>query len=478
MDFSTVVTLVAWIFPVLHLLGLLSAMEVLLYARSSQGAIAWCFFLLFLPVFGLPFYWTFGRAKFKGYRERIERVIEHRQKGVAWYHSQIEKHVSFPQDVDPSRAETFARIAGGCFLSGNSVDLLIDGDATFKSLFEAIEGARRYIFVEFFIIKDDEIGRDFKARLIAAARRGVKVFLVYDEVGSHSLPSPYLSELKDAGIQVSPFGTRKGLWNFFQVNFRNHRKVVVVDGQVGFIGGHNVGDEYLGRERRFGRWRDTHIKISGPGVLQLKAIFFTDWVWATGTVPDVDPIAPEVAGDVSTITLPFGPADEIDRCLLYFHHCIASARSRVWIASPYFIPDDALLGALQLAALRGVDVRIILPAKRDHMLVWLASFFYVPAATSHGVKVYRYHDGFLHEKVAVIDDCYGCVGTANFDNRSFRLNFEASTVVADKRFAAQVAAMLEEDMRLSEDVSKQRAGDLSIVRQILSRFARLFSPIL
>jgi len=478
MGLSTIVTLLACLIPALHFLGLLSALEALYFARSSQGAIAWCLFLVFFPYLSLPIYWIFGRAKFRGYRERIARVVAHQQNGVSWYHEQVRQHAVHPEDSEVGRAETFARIAETRFLGGNSVELLIDGRATFDSVFAAIDTAKSYILFEFFIIKDDEIGRECKARLLAAANRGVKIFLLYDEVGSHSLPSRYISELRRAGIQVSSFGTRKGLRNFFQINFRNHRKIVVVDGQVGFIGGHNVGDEYLGRDAKFGRWRDTHIKITGPGTIHLKGIFCTDWVWATGNVPHIDLLAPVPVGTTPVLTIPSGPADSIDRCILYFSHCISAARSRVWITSPYFIPDEALLGALQLAALRGVDVRVILPAKKDHILVWLASFFYVPAAAAHGVKVYRYTDGFLHEKVVIIDDLYAAVGTANFDNRSFRLNFEATSIVADKAFVAQVAAMFEDDMRLSDDVSSQRVSDLSFWKRIGSRIARLFSPIL
>lgn len=478
MGFSTLVTVIACLIPALHILGLLSAVEALYFARSAQGAIAWCLFLIFFPYLSLPIYWIFGRTRFEGYQERIARVVAHQQSGVSWYHDQVRRHAVLPEDPEIGRADTFARIAETQFLGGNSVQLLIDGRATFDAIFEAIGEARSYILFEFFIIKDDEIGRECKARLIAAAKRGVKIFLLYDEVGSHSLPSSYLDELRQAGIEVSPFGTRKGLRNFFQINFRNHRKIVVVDGQVGFIGGHNVGDEYLGRDAKFGRWRDTHIKIAGPGAVQLKGIFCTDWVWATGRVPDVALLAPVPVAASPVLTIPSGPADRVDRCILYFSHCIAAARSRVWIASPYFIPDDALLCALQLAALRGVDVRVILPAKKDHLLVWLASFFYVPSAAAHGVKVYRYTEGFLHEKVVIVDDLYAAIGTANFDNRSFRLNFEATSVVADKAFVAQVATMLEDDMRHSEDVSNQRASDLSLWRRAWSRFARLFSPIL
>jgi cardiolipin synthase len=178
------------------------------------------------------------------------------------------------------------------------------------------------------------------------------------------------------------------------------------------------------------------------------------------------------------LTLAFGPASDLDACTLFFLHAISSARSRIWIATPYFIPDDALLCALQLAAMRGVDVRVLVPAKRDHMLVWLASFFFVPAAATTGVKAYRYTDGFLHQKVLVLDDLYAAVGSANFDNRSFRLNFEATSLVADRGFNQQVAEMLERDMASATDVSNERMSDFPLWKRLGSRFARLFSPIL
>lgn len=475
----SILKLIAAIIPVLHLLGALAASEVLLYARSSQSAIAWCLFLVLFPYLGLPIYLIFGRSKFKGYRERIARVVEHQHRDLEWYRQQIRDSTCVPEDPEPARRDTFSKISNAEFLGGNDVTLLVDGQATFDAIFADVDRASSFILMEFFIIKEDGIGLELQRRLIAAALRGVSVRVLYDEVGTHRLSRKFLKAFSDAGIEVRSFGTRRGgLHNFFQINFRNHRKIVVVDAQIGFIGGHNVGDEYLGRSAEFGHWRDTHIRISGPAVLHLKRIFFADWVWATGAPPNISLSPPGPAGDITMLTLAFGPASDTDACTLFFLHAISSARSRIWIATPYFIPDDALLCALQLAAMRGVDVRILVPAKRDHWLVWLASFFFVPTATAKGVKAYRYTDGFLHQKVLVLDDLYAAVGSANFDNRSFRLNFEATSLVADRAFNRKVAEMLERDMAGATDVSNERMGDFPLWKRLGSRFARLFAPIL
>jgi cardiolipin synthase len=475
---STLLSVLAYVIPLLHLLGIFSACEALYRSRSSQGAIAWGLFLVIFPYAGLPCYWILGRSKFRGYRERLARVVQHERSGLAWYRAQIERHAVGVEEQAPEITATFSRISERQFLAGNHVELLIDGDATFRSIFQAIDEAKTYVLVEFFIIKDDALGLELKNTLKKAAQRGVKVFVLYDEIGSHALSARYREELSLHGVHVSPFGTRKGIVNFFQVNFRNHRKIVVVDGQVSFIGGLNVGDEYLGKDPRFGHWRDTHLKLVGPAALEAKALFVVDWVWATGEVPEIAGIEPTAAGKLPVLTIGSGPADERDRCLLFFLNCIAAAKSRVWIASPYFVPDDALLSALQLAALRGVDVRVLLPAKRDHTLVWLASFFFVPAVTSYGVKVYRYANGFMHQKAVVVDDVISAVGTANFDNRSFRLNFEVMSVVLDRGFSAQVASMLEGDFARSDDVSHERFGEYPLWKRVGSKFARLFSPVL
>jgi cardiolipin synthase len=365
------------------------------------------------------------------------------------------------------------------YLNGNHVELLVDGKATFDSIIAGIDAAQRYILFQFFIVHDDDIGRRIKKHLIAKASEGVRVCFLYDEIGSHDLPAAYKNELRAAGAEVYDFHTRKGRGNRFQINFRNHRKIVVVDGRLAWIGGHNVGDEYLGRDPKFGHWRDTHIKIEGPSAIAAQLSFMEDWFWAKG--PSEYDLkwtpAPSPTGNQRVLIVPTGPADELETASLMFHHAINTAEKRIWIASPYFVPDDAVLAALQLAGLRGVDVRILIPDKPDHLLVYLAAFSYFEDAGRTGVRFFRYMDGFLHEKVMLIDDGVATVGTANFDNRSFRLNFEITTVVADQAFAAQVEAMFREDFSKSREMEKGAFDKKNAAFKLAVRLARLTSPV-
>jgi len=351
---------------------------------------------------------------------------------------------------------------------------------TFSAIFAAIDSATSYLLIQFFIIRDDALGQDLHARLCRKAQAGVRVCLLYDEIGCIGLPKKYSASLRLAGVQIHPFNTRRGWRNRFQINFRNHRKIVIADGLVAFIGGHNVGTEYLGQNPRFGRWRDTHVQLTGSTVAAVQWSFIEDWHWATGDILELPCVPTALPGEGATATaiaIPSGPADDVSTCLLLFLAAITAAQHRLWIASPYFVPDEALYDALQLAALRGVDVRIMLPSKPDHLLVYLSSFSFLESAERVGVKFYRYQAGFLHQKVMVIDDDLAAVGTANLDNRSLRLNFELTVLFAGKPFAQEVAAMLQEDFAHCEPIS---TGDLqrrSFFFQIAVRIARLLSPI-
>ncbi len=358
--------------------------------------------------------------------------------------------------------------------------LLVDGDAAFAAIFAAIEGAERYCLVQFFIVKDDDLGRRLQTLLIRKAAAGVRTLLLYDEVGSHALPRSYRAQLRAAGVAVSAFHTTRGRRNRFQLNFRNHRKILVVDGRIGCVGGHNVGDEYLGLGP-LGHWRDTHVRIEGPAVLALQRVFAADWYWATREVLTLDwglpPPAPAGAGQ-AVLIYPTGPADTLESCSMFFHQMIAGARRRLWIASPYFVPDAPVFAALQLAALRGLDVRILLPAKPDHRMVYLASFSFLETADRTGIKIYRYQDGFLHQKVLLVDDEVASVGSANLDNRSLRLNFEITAIVVDREFAAQVQAMLESDFRQARPTTAADLHQRGRAFQWAVRAARLLDPIL
>ena len=277
---------------------------------------------------------------------------------------------------------------------------------------------------------------------------------------------------------MSPFNTTKGIRNRFQLNFRNHRKVVVVDGRIAYTGGLNVGDEYMGRSEAFGPWRDTHICLRGPAVQAVQFAFVEDWYWATHRVPELEwaPNASE-RGEKTVLVIPSGPADELETCGLFFTHAIHSARHRVWIASPYFVPDSKVVAALQIAALRGVDVRILLPEKADHVLVWLSSFSYYNETMPHGVRLFRYQPGFLHQKVMLVDDDISAVGTANLDNRSFRLNFEITLLVVDAGFGAQMREMFERDFDDSRLIEPGELEAKPLWFKVAVRVARLLAPI-
>jgi cardiolipin synthase len=461
---------------VLHVLGFLSSIHSIMSTRTSQGAIAWAVSLNTFPYVAVPAYWILGRSKFQGYvtaRQQgdleVQYIVESAGREIA------DVVVDVPPDGPARAAVQLAELPA---VRGNTVKLLIDGEETFSSIFEGIEAAEDYVLVQFFIVKDDGLGRELQSRLIAKAREGVRVYFLYDEVGSYKLPRRYINELREAGVNAAAFHSRKGPRNRFQINFRNHRKIVVADGHTAWIGGHNVGDEYLGKGE-LGPWRDTHLKIEGPAALAAQLSFYEDWHWATDEIPVFGWTPQHISEDgVDTLIIPSGPADRLETAGLMFVHAINSAQKRIWIASPYFVPDEAVMSALLLAGLRGVDVRILIPDQPDHLLVYLAAFSYFDEAGSTGVKFYRYSEGFLHQKAVIIDDRVSAIGTANFDNRSFRLNFEITAFVADEEFAAEVEKMFLDDFERSRQMQPGDYDDRSFWFKLAVRLARLTSPLL
>ncbi len=461
-----------------HVVGFLSSIHAIMSTRTSQGAIAWAVSLNTFPYLAVPAYWILGRNKFKGYVTARQEGDLEIQDIVREAEATVRPFVSSAGE-ERGAARAAERLAEIPILTGNHAELLIDGEATFASIFEGIDAARDYILVQFFIVKDDSLGGELKARLINKAKQGVRVYFMFDEIGSHKLPKRYEEELRAAGVEVSHFHSRKGPRNRFQINFRNHRKIVVVDGKTAWLGGHNVGDEYLGKGSKFGEWRDTHMKIEGVSVLAVQLSFVEDWHWATDGLPELSWVpTPAESGDVEVLIVPSGPADSLETAGLMFVHAINSAENRIWIASPYFVPDEAVMAALQLAGLRGVDVRILIPDNPDHLLVYLAAFSYFREASQTGVKFYRYREGFMHQKTMLVDEQVSAVGTANFDNRSFRLNFEITGFVVDSAFASGVERMFLDDFARAREMRSSDYADTSFWFNLAVRLARLSAPVL
>lgn len=467
------------LFSLLHIAGFICSIEAVMSTRTPQGAVAWVISLNTFPALALPAYFVMGRSKFNGYvkaRQEDDSDLSHIASRV-----RQDKSLFRPLDADQYpgilAAELLSKIP---IIDGNATELLIDGEETFASIFEGIDGAKEYILVQFFIVKDDALGRELQSRLIAKAKQGIKVFFLFDEVGSHALPDTYLDEMRSAGIEAVNFHSRKGPRNRFQINFRNHRKIVLVDGSTSWIGGHNVGDEYLGKGKKFPHWRDTHLKIKGPATLSVQLSFVEDWHWANDRILDLNwQAALQHEGDKPILVIPSGPADEFDTASLMFTHAINSAHERIWIASPYFVPDEAIIAALKLAALRGVDVRILVPDEPDHKIVYFAGFSYIRKFDNlSNVKFYRYTKGFMHQKALLVDYYAAAIGTANFDNRSFRLNFELTALITDHEFNGEVEEMFLEDFSHSRIMQSGEVDEKPYWFRLLVRLARLTAPML
>lgn len=450
------------------------AISEVLRSRTSQGSIGWLLSLALLPFPTTLLYAIFGLKLFDDYAElqtHTARELRRVRAGKTIYDQ-------------PTSAEwpVLSNVSQLPFLGGNDAELLIDGEATFKSIFEGISRAQSSVLAQFYIIHDDQLGKEFARRLIERAQAGVAVYLLYDDVGSFWLSQGYRQRLRDAGVKVAGFNHRHRILRLLgptRINYRNHRKMLVIDGKEAWTGGLNVGDEYMGLSPVFGRWRDTHVRVAGPAAVAAALTFREDWQWATGEELEPDLPKPiQAAGPQSVLVMPTGPADMLEDCAIAFSEVIARAERRLWIVSPYFVPDLDMQTSLYAAAMRGVDVRVLVPRKPDHRLVWLASVAHANRMIRHGVKIYRYTHGFLHEKVILVDDQIAGVGTVNFDNRSFRINFEITFWFTHAKMIKAVDAMLEEDFSGSVLLTTEERSRQSLAMRFLSEAARLFSPIL
>ena len=473
--------MVATIVFLFYLGGIIAAAHAALTTRTAQGAVAWTVSLVSFPFLALPAYLVFGRNKFAGRTELFEAVQDEAQQTLQRFEDGLDVF-RVPEPEGPSWRHAIEQLTDLVVLEGNDVELLVNGANTFESLLAGIAEARDYILFQFYMIHDDGLGREVRDALVERATAGVHVIVLFDEVGSSGLPRAYRRSLENAGIEVSSFKPTQGRGNQFQLNFRNHRKMVVVDGKVGWVGGHNVGDEYLGRDPKFSPWRDTHVRIRGPAVHQLQLTILADWYWATRKTNLEVNWTPErgaVEGQGKRVLIvPTGPSSQHETASLFFVAALSTARDRLWIAAPYFVPDDAVLKALKLAALRGVEVRIITTGKGDSLPVWLAAFHYIYQLRGLGIRFYAYAPGFMHQKVVLIDDDLAYVGSHNFDNRSFRLNFEVGAMVEDEAFASEVAAMLERDFAHAEPIDPEALDERGLWWRLGVQLSRLAAPVL
>lgn len=374
--------------------------------------------------------------------------------------------------------------AGEAVLTDNNdIRVYTDGKEKFRALIEEMKQAKRYIHMQYYIIRNDELWQEVEKVLIQKAREGVAVRVLFDSMGCRTMKNRDWERLEKEGIQVAEFFPALLGQLQLRVNYRNHRKIVVIDGRVGFVGGFNVGREYLGRDKKFGYWRDTHLCIEGAAVTSLAVRFVLDWNYAAKENLFLEDSLFEIPqytrnGRDPVQIISSGPDSKTKMIHDNYLRLIHRAQDHVYIQTPYFIPDDSILDALKIAAKSGVDVRIMIPCKPDHPFVYWATYSYIGEMVAAGAKCYVYNNGFLHAKTLSIDGMVACVGTANMDFRSFGLNFEVNAVIYSERTVQRLERAFENDMTLCTQVTRKVYDERGLVIKAKEQFSRLLSPLL
>jgi len=454
----------------------IAAGVILLQRRSATATIAWLLVFLFLPVFGLVLYRLLGplRLKRKQLKRRVgRRVVDDSLGAMELIRAAGHDHMQVAR-VPIAMSEPPP-------LHADALDLYVDGASAYAAIVRAIEAATQHVHLEYYIFEPDRIGTRLRDLLVAKARAGVTVRLLVDGSGSSNLSKRFLRPLRAAGAEVAWFNPISLRWiRTRRVDFRCHRKIVVCDGVVGFTGGMNVADAQSA-ELSPKYWRDTHLRIEGAAVLSLQRLFIEDWYFATEALPpnpgDLFRLRDGTGTHVVQIV---GSGPDHDQLTIHgtYFTAITRASSRIWLTTPYFVPDDAIVTALCTAAQRGVDVRLLVPLRGDSRLIDLAARSYMPELVASGVRVFEYVPRFIHAKTIVIDDDLAIVGSANLDNRSFRLDFELTALVYDRDLTTRLAAAFEVDLRDSRAIDAAALAQHSLFRRLGEAGARLLSPLL
>lgn len=457
-----------WIFSI--------AVVIVLQRRSAAATLAWLMILAFLPVIGLIVYRLIGplRLERKRLRRRVGRVAVEEATGAMVRIREL-AHEDLQVALVPMG------LGESPPLHASAVALYHDGASMYAALLEAIAEAKHHVHLEYYIWEPDQIGTQLRDALVAKAQAGVKVRMLIDATGSADLKRRFCKPLLEAGVELARFNpVSLRFIRTRRIDFRTHRKIVVCDGRVAFTGGMNITDAHSAALCPT-YWRDDHVRLEGAAVWPLQRIFIEDWHFATETSPPTDAeLFPRPSGVRRQIVQIVASGPDHDQMAIHrtFFAAITCATSRVWVTTPYFVPDEATMTALCTAALRRLDVRVLIPLRGDSRLVDLAARSYVPELLASGVKVYEYLPRFIHSKTLVIDDDIAIVGTANLDNRSFRLNFEVVAVLYDRAAAAEMASVFETDLAESRRIEKSDLDGKSLPRRLGEASARLLSPLL
>lgn len=456
-----------------------TSIVIVLENRNPVKSLAWIVVLVFLPIGGFILYLFFGQ------QYRHTRMISKRKRRILQKMSGNTAHLGVSEPGNKLSPESQQQIQLGYQLGGtqlfvhNQIEIFTDGESKFKALIKDISGAETFIHLQYYIFANDKLGKSIQQLLMEKARQGVKIRILYDDVGCWKVKSRFFKEMRKAGIEIKPFFkvTFPQLAN--KLNYRNHRKVAVIDGKIGYIGGMNIADRYCDG-LSWGIWRDTHARIKGPAVYGLQSAFSIDWSFTTREFLSEACYYPPVekCGDTDMQILTSGPLGEWKEIAISFLKAIANARECIYIQTPYFLPTDSLAKALQTAALAKVDVRVMIPERSDSQILRFASFSYIAEMLKAGVKVYFYQPGLLHAKTVIIDDELCTVGSTNFDFRSFEHNFEANAFIYDREVNSEMKRIFIDDQQHCRRIILHYWRHRPLWQKGLESIMRLLSPVL
>lgn len=476
---------------------LLSVVIVFFQRRDPKAVWTWLLALYFIPGFGILLYLLFGQDFHKSKMFRIKNLEDKMRYSVE---SQEEMLRSFNHEnlEDPLVRDYGDLImynlkTSGCVMTVyNELEIFTDGEAKFEDLRRSLRQARHFIHIQYYIIKNDELFDSIVPILIDRVRNGVEVRILYDGMGGRFMPQKRWEQLEKAGVKVGVFfPALLGRLNL-RINYRNHRKIVVIDGNIGYVGGFNIGREYISRDPKFGYWRDTHLRITGDAVVSLQIRFALDWNYATheNLFTNMAYFEPQDRADLVramqtgekrllAIQIVASGPDTLDRqirnnYLELFH----KARKNIYIQTPYFVPDDTILSALKIAARSGVDVRLMIPCKPDHPFVYWATYSYAGDLLQAGARCYVYDNGFLHAKGVMVDGRVSCYGTANMDIRSFELNFEVNATIYDEEVTRELEEIFRNDLYHCREITPEVYEKRSLLIRVKEQGSRLLSPLL
>lgn len=456
--------------------------------RSTTKTMAYLLLTIFLPVAGIIFYFSFGinyrKRKIYGRKEISDTVVlEELKRETTAYTEDALKHAGSVVQEYKELARLLVKDQQSPFTRHNKVKLLLNGEEKFPEVMDALRAATSHIHIEYYIVEEGEIAKQLEEVLLQKAREGVEVRFIYDDFGSRSIRRKTLQRLKAGGIRTAPFYKVRFLLLANRLNYRNHRKIIVIDGQTAFTGGINISDRYINNKPGKLYWRDTHLRIDGPGVYYLQYLFLNDWNFCSGE--SLQPAAflfpsPHVhkEEDVLVQIAASGPDSTQPSILFSLLQAVYLAQEEILITTPYFIPGESMLEALTIAALSGLSVKLLVPGESDSRLVNAAARSYYEELMKAGVEIYQYRKGFVHAKTLVADGKLSVVGTANMDYRSFELNFEVNALVYDCPFSQNLRDVFYEDIRHAEKIDPVNWANRPVYKQLQEKVAKLLSPLL